>query len=405
MRLRRSLTLSLRALFAHKVRASLALASVSAGVAAVILTSAIGAGAQRDIRQKIERMGVNLLVVRPVQVARSAARKEQKGVVTTLRLADYEAVAELSVVERAAPGIELPVKVKVGASAMATRLLGTTKDFPLVRHFVIKRGRFFDDADDRASRRVVVLGARVAETLFDDDPVGRQILIRRVPFDVIGVLAPKGALGDGDEDNQVLVPIRTVLRRVSNSTWLSTVFVSVREEGPRSINNAESQIGAVLRERHRVKSSGQPDFEVQNAARFFTMQRQTADSLGTMTTGLGAAALLVGGTGIMALMLLSVKERTSEIGLRIAVGATSRNILTQFLLESTILALSGWAGGILIGAAGVTIIGVSTAWPVAAPVPAMLGSLAMAVIIGVGFGAIPARKAAMIPPMQALLTH
>ncbi len=404
MRLRRSISLSVKALFAHRVRASLALASVSGGVAAVVLTSAIGAGAERDIRGKIESMGVNLLVVRPVQVKRSAARKELNGAVTTLRLSDYDAVAELPIVSRAAPGVELPVSLKTGASAMKTTMLGTTADFLAVRRFEIQRGRFFDADDDRATRRVVVLGARVAETLFDDDPVGQQIRIRRVPFDVIGVLAPKGALADGDEDNRVLVPIRTALRRVFNSTWLSVVFVSVRAEDPGNIVDAERWIGAVLRDRHRVAGDGRPDFEVQNAARFFTMQRQTAESLGTMSTGLAGIALVVGGTGIMALMLLSVKERTSEIGLRIAVGATSRDIITQFLLESTILALGGWTGGILIGAVGATVIASSTAWPVAAPVQAVSVSLAMAVTIGLGFGAIPARKAALISPMQALLT-
>lgn len=404
MRLRRSLGLSLKALFAHRVRATLAVASVSAGVAAVVLTGAIGAGAERGIRRQIESLGVNLLVVRPVRVKRSAARMELNGVVTTLRLADYDAVVDLPMVSRAAPGVEVPVRVKAGGSAMATRMLGTTLDYPAVRRFQIQRGRFFDADDNREARRVVVLGARVAESLFDDDPVGEQVRIRRVPFDVIGVLAPKGALADGDEDNQVLVPIRTALRRVVNSTWLSSVFVSVRGGDPQNFRDAESAIGALLRQRHRVGSEGQPDFEVQNAARFLTMQRQAADALGDMTAGLGGIALVVGGTGIMALMLLSVKERTSEIGLRLAVGATSRDILVQFLLESMILALGGWSAGILIGATGATIVAVSTEWPIGVPVQSVVVSLGMAITIGLGFGAIPARRAATIPPMRALLT-
>jgi putative ABC transport system permease protein len=386
------------------MRATLAVASVSAGVAAVVLTGAIGAGAERGIRRQIESLGVNLLVVRPVQVKRSAARMELNGVVTTLRLADYDAVVELPIVSRAAPGVEVPVRVKAGASAMATRMLGTTVDYLAVRRFQIQRGRFFDADDNREARRVVVLGARVAESLFDDDPVGEQVRIRRVPFDVIGVLAPKGALADGDEDNQVLVPVRTALRRVVNSTWLSSVFVSVRGNDPQSFTDAESEIGALLRQRHRVGSDGPPDFEVQNAARFLTMQRQTADTLGNMTAGLGGIALVVGGTGIMALMLLSVNERTSEIGLRLAVGATSRDILVQFLLESTILALGGWTAGILIGATGATIVAVITRWPIGVPMQSIVVSLGMAVTIGLGFGAIPARRAATIAPMRALLT-
>jgi putative ABC transport system permease protein len=401
MRAGRSIGLSLRALSAHRLRTALALGSVSAGVAAVVLTSAIGAGAQRDIRRQIERTGVNLLVVRPAQVKRLVARKEMAGTVTTLRVEDYDAIAELWCVWRAAPGVESSVKLKAGASATTTRVLGTTPAFPAIRRFETREGRFFDGDDDRAARRVVVLGARVADALFDESPVGRQILIRRIPFEVVGVLAPKGALADGDEDNQVLIPIRTALRRVFNTTWLNEVFVTVRD--PFDLREAEGEIGAMLRQRHRRSGDGQPDFEIQDATRFFTMQRRAAGSLGTMATGLGAIALVVGGTGIMALMLLSVKERTGEIGLRIAVGARPRDIVIQFLLETTMLALGGWTGGILIGVAGAAVVATTTAWPVAAPVTAVLGSLAMAVVIGLGFGAVPARAAAMILPMRALL--
>jgi putative ABC transport system permease protein len=401
MRAGRSIGLSLRALSAHRLRTALALGSVSAGVAAVVLTSAIGAGAQRDIRLKIERTGVNLLVVRPAQVKRLVARKEMAGAVTTLRLEDYDAIAALWCVSRAAPGVESSIKLKAGASATTTRVLGTTPAFPAIRRFETREGRFFDADDDRAARRVVVLGARVADALFDESPVGRQILIRRIPFEVVGVLAPKGALADGDEDNQVLIPIHTALRRVFNTTWLNEVFVTVRDSF--DLVEAKGEIASVLRQRHQLAREGQSDFEIQDAARFFTMQRRAAGSLGTMATGLGAIALVVGGTGIMALMLLSVKERTGEIGLRIAVGARPRDIVIQFLLETTMLALGGWTGGILIGAAAAAVVAATTAWPVAAPMTAVLGSLAMAVVIGLGFGAVPARTAAMILPMRALL--
>lgn len=402
MRLGRSLALSRKALLAHKVRTVLALASVSTGVAAVVLTSAVGAGMERDIQQSIEGSGLNLLVVRPAEVKRFVARTELGGMVTTLRLEDYAAVAALPLVSVAAAGIEAPVRVKVGGSAMATRMVGTTPAFPIVRRFAIERGRFFDAEDDRSARRVVVLGARVAAALFDGNPVGEQIRLRGVPFDVIGVLAPKGVMADGDEDNQILVPVRTALRRVLNITWLNAVFVSVRD--PAAMAAGEAEIGALLRERHRPTRDGRPDFEIQNTARSFAMQRSTARSLGTLTTALAALALGVGGTGIMALMLLSVRERTSEIGLRLAVGAGPRDILVQFLIEATVLALGGWTGGIVIGVAGIAVVAASTTWPVALPVPALLGSLAMALTAGLGFGAIPARSAAKIPPLCALRT-
>jgi putative ABC transport system permease protein len=399
MRLRRALGLSLRALFAHRVRAILALASVSAGVAAVVLTSSIGATASREVDRKITSLGTNLLIVRPAQVKKVATRTNIKGLVTTLRLDDYEAIGQLAAAAEAAPGIEGNMKVKGNAAAMTTKVLGTTPAFPRVRRFRVRQGRFFDDDDDRASRRVVVLGARVADTLFPgDDPVGQQIRVRGATFDIIGVLDAKGVLADGDEDNQVVVPVRTALRRVFNSRSLTTVFVSVKNG--RNMEGAAREIGALLRERHRAG-----DVEIQNAARFFAMQKKTAESLSLLTTGVAAVALLVGGIGILALMFMTVKERTSEIGLRVAVGARPRDILVQFLLEASLLALSGWGVGLLLGGLGIAAIAFSTAWKVGAPVTAIVASLAMALTIGLGFGAFPARKASLIPPIEALLTE
>ncbi|HSQ31960.1 MAG TPA: ABC transporter permease [Gemmatimonadaceae bacterium] len=403
MRLRRSIALSLRALFAHRVRAVLAVASVSTGTAATIVTSAIGAGADRDIQWNIRSMGVNLLVVRPAQVKRSAARKELSGTVTTLGVGDYQAIAELPNVAEIAPGIEAGVRVKSGIRAVATRMLGTTPAFPAVRRFWLRSGRFFDADDDRAARRVVVLGARVADALFAEDPVGTEIRIRGVPFDVIGVLAPKGVLADGDEDDQVLVPIRTALRRMFNTTSLNAVYVSVNDV--RSVTATKDEIGAELERRHRPTRDGSQDFEVQDAARFFALQRQMADALDNLTTGLAFVALIVGGVGVMALMLLSVRERTSEIGLRMAVGATPRDIVVQFLLESTILAFGGWMAGLVLGAGGAAAVAATTSWRVAVPLPAFAGTLGTAMVIGLGFGAVPARRAALVPPMRALLTE
>ena len=400
MRLRRNVGLSLRALFTHKVRAALALASVCIGVAGVVLTSAVGAGAQREVQRSIESMGVNLLVVRPVLIKRFAGRKEFKGAVTTLRMEDYGAIARLPKVAAAAPGIEGPVRVKSDASSMMTMIRGTGPAYPAVRRFQIRSGRFFDADDDRLARRVVVLGARVADALFDGDPVGRQIRIRGVPFDIIGVLGAKGAVADGDQDNQVLVPVRTALRRVFNVTWLNAVYVSASE--PEIVSDTEGEIDALLRQRHRVGRDGQADFEIQNAARFFALQKKTADTLTRLGTGLAGVALVVGGAGIMGLMLLSVKERTSEIGLRMAVGATPRDILIQFLMEASLLALGGWTVGIALGVVGATTITMITAWQVASPAQAVLGSLGMVVIGGLVFGVVPARKAALIPPVRAL---
>ena len=401
MKLRRNVGASLRALFTHRVRATLAALSVSVGTAAVIVTSAIGTGADRDIQRGIESLGVNLIVVRPAQVRRTAARRELRGTTKSLSPADFEAIANIPQVALAAPGIDGGVTVKLGRRTVPTQLLGTTRAFQVVRRFELRSGRFFDDDDDRAARRVVVLGARVADQLADRDVVGEQVRIRGIPFDVIGVLAPKGVLADGDEDDQVIVPTRTALRRVFNVTWLSAVYVSAN--APRTLAATEAAIADLLESRHPSRQARLSEFEIQNASRFFTLERRTSEALESLTMGLAGVALAVGGTGIMALMLLSVRERTGEIGLRVAVGATPRDIVVQFLLESTILALSGWIAGVALGGAGAFAVNLALGWHVALPLPALASSLGVSLLIGLGFGAVPARRASLVQPVQALV--
>jgi putative ABC transport system permease protein len=398
VKLRRNIGTSLRALFAHRVRAMLAVLSVSVGTAAVIVTSAIGAGADRDIQRGIASLGVNLVVVRPAQVEQSVARREVSGVSRTLTLADYDAIADLPQVANVAPGIDGVVTVKLGTRTVPTQILGTTPAFLAVRRFGLQSGRFFDDEDDRAARRVAVLGARVADQLGDPDVVGKQVRIRGIPFDVIGVLAPKGVVVDGDEDDQVVVPTRTALRRLFNVTWLSAVYVSAPD--PRLVEGTEAAIGNLLSQRHARRRT---DFEIQDASRYFTMQRRVTSALESLTTGLAAVALGVGGTAIMALMLLSVRERTSEIGLRVAVGATPRDIVVQFLLESLILALGGWAIGVALGGLGAAGIKLVLGWALALPASALASSLGVGVVIGLGFGAFPARRASLVQPIHALV--
>ncbi len=220
--------------------------------------------------------------------------------------------------------------------------------------------------------------------------------MRGVIFEVIGVMEAKGAMPDGsDEDNEILVPIRTALRRVFNSTWLSGIFVSV--DDPARIDADRAAIADVMRRRH-----GRDDAGVQNTMRFVAMQKRVADSMSMLAAGIGGVALLVGGSGILALMMMSVKERTSEIGLRMAIGATPRDVLVQFLLEAALLAAAGWLLGAILGAAGAGIVAKFTDWRPAVPIDALLGSAAMVLIGGVGFGVVPARKASRVPAMEAL---
>lgn len=411
IRFRRSIKPSIRALAAHRTRALLALASVSVGVAAVVATNAIGVGAEQQIVKRIESAGTNLLVVRPAQVKKLTARKKISGTVTTLEMSDRDAIAELPLVADAAPGAERASRVKAGSVATLTTVVGTSPAFPEVRRFRLRAGRFFDEEDNVASRRVAVLGARVGETLFGgDDPIGRDLRIRGVPYEVIGVLEPKGSVGDGgDEDNQVLIPIRTALRRVINATWLNEVFVSVTDL--KKMSEAQASIGDVLRSRHRASGRARAaagsaaDFEIQDVTRFLVIQKEAADSLRFFTSGLGVLALAVGGTGILALMWLSVRERTAEIGLRMAVGARPRDVLMQFLFEATLLALGGWIAGVALAMLAAIGVALTTRWTIVVPVDALMVSLAMVLFIGLGFGAWPARTASRLPPMGALRTE
>ncbi len=404
MRLRAGLRLSLRALVAHRLRASLVVASVATGVAAVLLTGALGKGAEREVTRALETVGTDLLVVRPAAAARLPGRPEVRGMVTTLRVEDADAVAELAEVRDTAPASEGTLRVTAGGAALLTMVLGTSPSFPAVRRFRLREGRFFDAEEEQAAARVAVLGARIADELFPEgDAVGRPLRLRGVPFEVIGVLEAKGVMADGsDEDSKVVIPLATALRRVYNVSWLTNLFVRVRD--PRRMQEAEAAIAAVLSARHR-RGREAGDFAVQNRTRFLAAQKQTLGLLTLVTTGLAALALLVGGTGILALMLLSVRERTDEIGLRMAVGARPRDVLVQFLSEASVLALGGWVAGVVVGALGTAAVAFGTAWRVAPPVEALLASLAMAVATGVGFGAFPARRASLLPPSQALATE
>ena len=415
MRLARSLRPALRALVAHRLRAGLALCGVGIGVAAVLLTGALGAGAEREVSRSLEAMGTNLLVVRPAPAKRLVARREVRGSVSTLIPADAEALAELQEVDEAMPGMEGTLRVKGGGGSVTATVLGATRAFPRVRRFRLRAGRFFDAEDEAGARRVAVLGARVAERLYGDEPaaalIGRPLRLRGIPFEIVGVLAAKGVLADGsDEDNTIVIPIRTALRRVFNVTYLNAVFVTVRDvrdsgqHGPMAA--AQAEIGALLRQRHRQRGDAPADdFAIQDKTKLLASQRETVGTLTLFVGGLSALALAVGGTGILALMLLSVKERTGEIGLRLAVGARPRDILVQFLAEATALALGGWLAGVAVAALGTGALALGTSWKVALPLGALLASLGMALITGLGFGAVPARRASRMPPIRALGTE
>lgn len=402
MRRGRALARSVRALLSHRVRTALTVGSMGVGVCGVLLTSAVGKGAEAEVRRGIEAAGSNLLVVRPAQVKRSPARKKVAGVVSTLRLQDCDAIAALPAVAETAPGIDGGVRLSAGGGAAPAGLLGSAPSLARLRGFRVRSGRFFDDEDDARAGRVAVLGARLARTLFGgEDPVGREVRLRALPFEVIGVLEPIGLQADGaDQDGSVFIPIRTALRRLFNTTWITTVFVGVEDRG--RMSEAQAAIGRLLRERHRLAPAAADDFDIQDQTRFLAMQKEAIESLTLLTAGLAAVSMVVAGAGILALMLLSVKERTAEIGLRMAVGARPIDVLVQFLGEAAVLALGGWTAGTGAALAGGVAVAFLTEWRIGFPATAAVGSLAMALLTGLGFGAVPARRAARLMPIEAL---
>jgi putative ABC transport system permease protein len=348
-------------------------------------------------------MGPRMLVLRPAQVRRSASHREVQGLATTLRREDCEAIAELSVVQAVAPAVDGPKRVRSPAGALVSKVLGTEPSFPGVRGFRLDTGRFFDEEEDRERRRVAVLGARVRRVLFPgEDPLGREIRIGSVPFQVIGTLAEKGASAGGmDEDTQVFIPVQTALRRVFNVRSLTNVFVTVADAD--ALRRGREEIAGLLRERHRLDRHGKPDdFAVQDQAKLLATQAQVARTLTLATTGLAAISLLIGGIGIVALMLLSVRERTSEIGLRLAVGARPWDILVQFLGEAMALAVAGGAVGVALGAFAAGGVAAATHWPVRASLPAILAALGVSGAVGLAAGIVPAIRAARLAPRVAL---
>jgi putative ABC transport system permease protein len=231
--------------------------------------------------------------------------------------------------------------------------------------------------------------------------VGRDVRLRGQPFEVIGVLEPKGIQPDGsDQDGSVHIPIQTALRRVFNTTWLTSVFVSVEDRG--RMSDAGSAVRELLRERHRVAEGAPEDFAVQDQVKLLAMQQAAVEGLTLLTAGLSGVSMLVGGTGILALMFLSVRERTAEIGLRMAVGARRVDVLVQFLGEATLLAVGGWAAGAVVALLGGIALALGTDWKVAFPSGALLASFLMALVTGLAAGALPARGASRLPPVRAL---
>jgi putative ABC transport system permease protein len=402
MKLVKGTRIALKTLFSHKLRTGLATLGIVIGVCSVIVMVSIGDGAQREVLAKIQAMGTDLVMVTAGQVKVIAGRQRQTGNVTTLTMKDAETLAEEArFIKNLAPAQGRKMLVKYDTLSTTTTITGTTASIAPVRGLTVGQGRFFVDEDDRALQRLAVIGQTVARNLFANrQAVGESIRINRVSFEVIGVLSEKGTdLNGTDQDDVIYIPIHTALRRLFNLTYINNIFVQATAS--EHLEQAATEIREILRERHRLRDKPD-DFTIQNQAEIIKTEQETSQTFTNLLSTVAGISLLVGGVGILAIMLISIKERTREIGIRRAVGALRRDILLQFLVESLVLSVSGGLVGIVLG------IGLSigtayvTEWPMRLSLPAILASFFFSALIGVLFGVYPAIKAARLDPIEAL---
>jgi putative ABC transport system permease protein len=407
MFLLQSIRIALRALRVNKLRSGLTMLGIVIGVGAVIAMVAVGSGASQRIQEQMASIGSNLLMVLP-GTATSGGMRMGMGSTMTLTEEDARAIAtEVPGVLTASGSMRGAAPVVFGNQNWTTGVQGTLTDYLEIRDWSLDSGRFFTHEDVDGATKVAVLGQTVKESLFGDgEAIGQIVRIKKVPFTIIGILARKGQTSWGqDQDDVVIIPLSTAKKRVLGVSKANARFVQViqiKAVSPDLLSDIQAQTVDLLRQRHRLQPYQDNDFDVRNLAEMFAVQ---AASTQTMTLLLGAIAsvsLLVGGIGIMNIMLVSVTERTREIGLRMAVGARSRDILGQFLIEAVTLALVGGILGILVGVGGSALI----AWLAKWSTLITPGSIAMAfgssAFIGIFFGYFPARKAAYLDPIEAL---
>ena len=402
-RLARGLALSLQLLAAHRVRTALSVSGLFVGVATVIVMVAISEGAERRVLERLQGMGTNLLVVSASPAERVANRPRQVPVYTVLRAADAAAIKENSALAvAAAPAVSRSMVVRWEGVNTTTTVTGTTTEGLRIRNISAASGRVFDEEDDQERRRVALVGATVARTLFRGaDPVGRVVRIGSVPFDVIGVARARGVDPVGvDLDDLVVLPFETAARRLFNIPYVHALFIQARSTA--DLIALEAEVREILRRRHTGRSGMLNPFVVQNQAVLLRTERGAARAMNQLVVGVALLALLVGGIGVLAVMLISVRERTREIGLRRALGAKRRDIQVQFVLESTILAAGGGLAGVIVGLAAAGGAAVLGPWDLIVSWGAAGIALACSTIVGLVVGTIPAARAARLEPIAAL---
>jgi putative ABC transport system permease protein len=402
-----SARIAIDALKVNKLRSGLTMLGIIIGVAAVIAMVAVGSGASERIQEQIASIGSNVIVVMPGSITTSGIRLGA-GFALTLTLDDARAIAEeCPAVAAVAPLVRGNAQTVYGNNNWATSIQGTTPEYLQIRDLNLIEGATFTQQDVDSATKVALLGKTVADNLFGpEDALGKIIRIKKVPFTVLGVLEPKGQSPTGqDQDDLIVIPISTAKKKVlggaqANANAVANIMIEARD--PQAMKDAQNEIEALLRQRHHLSADHDDDFSVRNLEELFTAQETSAEIMSILLASIASVSLIVGGIGIMNIMLVSVTERTKEIGLRMAVGAKTRNILAQFLVEAVTLAALGGVAGIATGIGASTLISYFAGWSTHTGVDAILLAFAFSALVGIFFGYYPARKAALLNPIEAL---
>jgi putative ABC transport system permease protein len=391
-----------RSIARNKLRTLLTVLGVVIGVAAVIVMLAVGYGASRSIQQRVNNLGTNLLVV-------TAGATTQGGVsqgaqtFNRLTIEDVERIQrEATLLSAVSPVVVTRSQIIGGAGNWRSMVNGVATAYAVIRDWPVNSGLFFTDDDVRAMRKVVVLGNTVAKNLFPNgDAVGSQVQVRNVPFTVIGVLAVKGQTAEGrDQDDVVLMPYTTARTRLSRSGFIAQILAST--SSPSDVKPAQEELRAIMREAHRLGDGEPDDFTIRDQSELAETAQATTRVMTWLLAAVASISLVVGGIGIMNIMLVSVTERTHEIGIRLAIGARGSDVMKQFLVESMVLSAMGGAIGVLLGFTGAAVVGALTGWSTEVPAASVPLAVGFSAAVGVFFGYYPARKAAALNPIEAL---
>ncbi|MDD2321146.1 MAG: ABC transporter permease [Geobacteraceae bacterium] len=400
-----SLKIALRALRTNKMRSFLTMLGIIIGIAAVIAMIAIGSGASKIISDQIASIGSNILLVLPGSRTSGGIRLGH-GSTPTLTYEDAKAiVAECPSVALAAPIVRGGAQVVYGNMNWSTAVMGITPEYFSVRDWPVVDGRKIVQSDVEGATKNCLIGSTVADTLFgSENPVGKIVRVKKIPFMVVGVMARKGRSPQGaDQDDILFVPLRTAQRKLFGSQFPNSVAaIMIQAKSEQDLDRAEEQVNTLLAQRHRVGPSRDADFTVRNLTELLDVAEQSSKAMSLLLGAVASISLIVGGIGIMNIMLVSVTERTREIGIRMAIGATERDILLQFLTEAVLMTLIGGIIGMLLGVGGAKLVSVVFEWPTLISLQAIVLAFGFSGAVGIFFGFYPARKAASMNPIEAL---